>query len=74
MRHPVSHAMLAMSLLVLVEFAISQQTGDQDIPQHPATYQNITPEQRAAATREFLGLGPEPDKAAAGRGARPDPA
>src|SRR3984885_1052620 len=30
---------------------------------------NSTPEQRAAATRVFLGLGPEPDKAAAARGA-----
>jgi mono/diheme cytochrome c family protein len=29
----------------------------------------MTPEQRAAATRAFLGLGPEPDKAAAARGA-----
>lgn len=30
---------------------------------------NATPEQRAASTREFLGLGPAPDKAAAERGA-----
>ena len=30
---------------------------------------NATPEQRAASTREFLGLGPAPDKAAATRGA-----
>ena len=29
----------------------------------------MTPEQRAAATREFLGLGAKPDKEAAGRGA-----
>ena len=28
----------------------------------------MTPEQRAAATRAFLGLGQEPDKAAAARG------
>lgn len=32
-------------------------------------YQKMTPEQRAAATREFLGLGAVPDKAAAQRGA-----
>lgn len=30
---------------------------------------NTTPEQRAADTREFLGLGPAPDKAAVARGA-----
>ncbi len=34
-------------------------------------YQNMSPEQRAAATREFLGLGAVPDKAAAARGAPP---
>ncbi|HEX4286034.1 MAG TPA: c-type cytochrome [Terracidiphilus sp.] len=33
------------------------------------TYQNMTPAQRAAATRSFLGLGAEPDRAAAQRGA-----
>jgi cytochrome c oxidase cbb3-type subunit III len=43
--------------------------GDQASPQHQANYQNMTPEQRAAATREFLGLGRKPDKEAAGRGA-----
>lgn len=32
-------------------------------------YQDMTPEQRAAATREFLGLGAAPDRAAAARGA-----
>ncbi len=32
-------------------------------------YANMTPQQRAAATRTFLGLGVEPDKAAAERGA-----
>jgi mono/diheme cytochrome c family protein len=58
-------------MLALAEFATSQeaQTGDEGASQRPATYQTMTPEQRAAATREFLGLGPEPDRAAAGRGA-----
>jgi cytochrome c oxidase cbb3-type subunit III len=32
-------------------------------------YRNMTPAQRAAATRAFLGLGAEPDRAAAERGA-----
>src|SRR4051794_2239736 len=41
---------------------------EQASPQHQAKYQNMTPEQRAAATREFLGLGTKPDKEAAGRG------
>jgi mono/diheme cytochrome c family protein len=70
MRHPVFRAMLAAALVFLTEFAISQevQTGDQNGAQQPAPYQNMTPEQRAAATRTFLGLGPEPDKAAAARG------
>ena len=39
------------------------------LAQNQANYQNMTPEQRAAATRAFLGLGAEPDKAAAARGA-----
>jgi cytochrome c oxidase cbb3-type subunit III len=42
----------------------SQQEGVQQ-----QSYQNMTPAQRAAATRSFLGLGAEPDKAAAERGA-----
>jgi cytochrome c oxidase cbb3-type subunit III len=42
--------------------------GDQTSPR-PQNYQNMTPEQRAAATREFLGLGAKPDRAAAARGA-----
>jgi mono/diheme cytochrome c family protein len=48
--------------------AIGQQsqTGGQEGLQQ--SYRNMTPEQRAAATRTFLGLGAEPDKAAAARG------
>ena len=50
--------------------AIAQEGpgGDQGSPQRQAKYENMTPEQRAAATREFLGLGAKPDKEAAGRG------
>lgn len=33
------------------------------------SFANMTPQQRAEATRRFLGLGPAPDKAAAARGA-----
>jgi cytochrome c oxidase cbb3-type subunit III len=65
------HANLAAAFLALAGIAFGQevQTGDQNGVQHPVPYQNMTPEQRAAATRAFLGLGPEPDKAAAERGA-----
>jgi mono/diheme cytochrome c family protein len=70
-RLPFFHANLATAFLVLAGIAFGQevQTGDQNGVQHPVPYQNMTPEQRAAATRTFLGLGPEPDKAAAERGA-----
>jgi cytochrome c oxidase cbb3-type subunit III len=69
-RHPFVSAMLAGVFLVLAEVAISQevQTGDQNGVRQAVPYQNMTPEQRAAATRAFLGLGAEPDKAAAERG------
>jgi cytochrome c oxidase cbb3-type subunit III len=65
------HAKLAAAFVLLAGIAFSQevQTGDQNGAQHPVPYQNMTPEQRAAATRTFLGLGAEPDKAAAQRGA-----
>ena len=71
MRHPVYRAMLAGAFVVLAGIAISQEasTGDQNGGQKHVPYQNMTPEQRAAATRTFLGLGAQPDKAAAERGA-----
>jgi len=64
--------MLAATFLVLAVLAFSQEeptTGSQNTAQQQKTYQNMTPEERAQATRAFLGLGPEPDKAAAARGA-----
>jgi len=70
MRHPVVRALLAGAVVILAEIAISQQvqTGTpKGAPQQPA-YQNMTQDQRSAATRAFLGLGPEPDKVAAARG------
>jgi cytochrome c oxidase cbb3-type subunit III len=62
-----------MLWLVLLAFAAS--AGGQAAPaasengvQQQTSYQNMTPEQRAASTRAFLGLGAVPDKAAAARG------
>jgi cytochrome c oxidase cbb3-type subunit III len=70
MRHSAFRAMFAVGFVVLAGFAISQEapTGDQTGSAQQKPYQNMTTEQRAAATRAFLGLGPEPDKAAAKRG------
>lgn len=71
MRHPGVVAMLAGSLLISAAIAASQeaQTGEENGVQQQTRYQNMTPEQRAAATRAFLGLGAAPDRAAAARGA-----
>jgi cytochrome c oxidase cbb3-type subunit 3 len=57
-------------VVVLGALALGQEGpgGDQPFPR-PQSYQNMTPEQRAAATREFLGLGAKPDRVAAARGA-----
>ena len=73
MRHRVFRALLAGSFVALTGIACSQevQTGDQNGAQQHVPYQNMTHEQRAAATRTFLGLGAEPDKAAAARGELP---
>jgi mono/diheme cytochrome c family protein len=71
MRPAVIGALLASALALAAQLVIGQEvsTGAQNGAQNQATFQNMTPEQRAAATRTFLGLGPEPDKAAAARGA-----
>lgn len=71
MRGRVIGAWLAGGLVVVAAWAVGQEapSGDQPAPQRQANYQNMTPEQRAAATREFLGLGAQPDKQAAARGA-----
>ncbi len=65
-----SLALIAGSFVVVAGFPASQetQTGDQNGAPQQKTYQSMTPEQRAAATRTFLGLGAEPDQAAAKRG------
>jgi mono/diheme cytochrome c family protein len=71
MRGPGKVAWLAAGLAVLAAIAIGQETptGDQPAGPRQTSYQNMTPEQRSAATREFLGLGAKPDREAAGRGA-----
>jgi cytochrome c oxidase cbb3-type subunit III len=70
MRHRDFPALLAAFLVLFAGIAGSQetQTSAQEGAQSQTTYQAMTPEQRAAATRAFLGLGPEPDRAAAARG------
>lgn len=71
MRHPVLPVLLAAAFMMPAGMAVGQevQTGDQNGAQTKVPYQNMTPEQRAAATRAFLGLGAVPDKAAAARAA-----
>jgi mono/diheme cytochrome c family protein len=70
MRRRLVEAILSLTFAAFAALASGQEgpTGDQAPAQRPANYQNMTPEQRAAATRAFLGLGAEPDKAAAARG------
>jgi mono/diheme cytochrome c family protein len=66
MRYPLS-TISALGLALLVTTAISQNS--QNMQNAPSPTAPPSPEQRAAATRVFLGLGAEPDKAAAARGA-----
>jgi mono/diheme cytochrome c family protein len=77
--HRLLIAIFSGGLALLATTVISQQTQQTSPPAKPGPAAapaaagrggfNGTPEQRAAATRVFLGLGPEPDKAAAARGA-----
>lgn len=62
--------LLTGGILAVAEIAASQDnpTGDQPAPQRQAAPQSMTPEQRGTNLRVFLGLGAEPDKAAASRG------
>jgi cytochrome c oxidase cbb3-type subunit III len=68
MRDRLRDAILVGSLTLLAAVGIGQQTKEAP-PANGRAGVNATPEQRAAATRAFLGLGPAPDKAAAARGA-----
>jgi cytochrome c oxidase cbb3-type subunit III len=66
---PILHAMFAAGVLLLAAIAISQET-QKAAPATPSrSNPNLTPDERAEATRVFLGLGAAPDKAAATRGA-----
>jgi mono/diheme cytochrome c family protein len=60
----------AAGLALLAGFAVSEvvRKGGDPNTQQEMPPQSVT-DQRAASTRAFLGLGPEPDKAAAARGA-----
>ncbi|HTY82687.1 MAG TPA: c-type cytochrome [Silvibacterium sp.] len=71
MKHTVLCALLVAGFVASVSRAICQEapTGDQNGTQQQKPYQKMTPEERAAATRTFLGLGAAPDKAAAALGA-----
>ena len=68
---------LALGILAIAGILVfSGCTAAQEMESEPAAntprqqpYSAMTPQQRAAATRAFLGLGPPPDKAAATRGA-----
>jgi cytochrome c oxidase cbb3-type subunit III len=70
LRHPVLFAVLAGGLIALTASGTGQemQPGGRNGAPQQRSYQNTTPEQRAASTREFLGLGAQPDAAAAKRG------
>jgi len=67
------HRGVPVMLAAVFAFAITvmgqeEPSGGQNAAQQQTPNKDMTPEQRAAATRVFLGLGPEPDKAAAARG------
>jgi cytochrome c oxidase cbb3-type subunit III len=67
MRYPALRALLACALAAITAGHPARVCAQEGAQPQPG-YQNMTPEQRAAATRAFLGLGAEPDKAAAARG------
>jgi len=71
MRYPVLFVLLVAGCVASTAKAVWQEapTGDQNSTQQQKPYQRMTPEERAAATRTFLGLGAMPDQVAAARGA-----
>jgi cytochrome c oxidase cbb3-type subunit 3 len=69
MRYRLPSFVFAGGLVLLVITAIGQEIQTATPPPGGRAGANATPEQRAAATRAFLGLGTAPDKAAATRGA-----
>lgn len=71
MRYAALAGLFVAALAVLGSIAIGQEeeTGTASSAQNKTSHQSMTPEQRAEATRKFLGLGPVPDRAAAALGA-----
>lgn len=72
MRHRLLNMVLVMVLAGGAALLVLMAPGQEMRNSAPAGGRpgpNATPEQRAAATRSFLGLGPAPDRAAAARGA-----
>src|SRR5215475_12982732 len=61
--------LLAFAGAIATIAAGQQSQANQQEGVQQQSYQTMTPAQRAAATRTFLGLGAEPDRAAAARGA-----
>ncbi|MGC2639335.1 MAG: cytochrome c [Acidobacteriaceae bacterium] len=62
------HILVVAGLLVSSGLAAGQDAASEPNAQQKEPYSAMTPQQRAAATRAFLGLGPPPDKAAAALG------
>jgi mono/diheme cytochrome c family protein len=71
MRNSILCTLLGGGFVVLAGVVAGQEapTGDQNNTQQQKPYQRMSPEERANTTRNFLGLGAVPDKAAAARGA-----
>lgn len=71
MRRGAVGILMAAGILIFSGMAAAQEMEGEPAanPQQPRSHSGMTPQQRAAATREFLGLGPPPDKAAAALGA-----
>ena len=59
----------ALALLGSIAIGQEEEAGTASSTQNKTSRQSMTPEQRAEATRRFLGLGPVPDRAAAALGA-----
>jgi cytochrome c oxidase cbb3-type subunit 3 len=71
MRRRAVGILAAAGVLVFCALAAGQEMESEPAANTPQqkSYSAMTPQQRAAATRAFLGLGPPPDKAAAALGA-----
>lgn len=68
MRYWIAEVLLVAGVACVAEVAGQQNPAPAHEGVQQQGYQNMTPAQRAEATREFLGLGAVPDKVAAARG------